>query len=149
DQIDDKLADSRTAPLLSVRMPTAQLLQSFPPPPVIQAVDSGRLPMPTQPAQKVIYEVQRAALHQRQDVQKQKERMATSGDMDPDMKMAAAAAPPAPSGPTPDEQEAARKIADELILLPRGQRLAHMADMPVDDLSGLRNLRPEVRDRLN
>jgi uncharacterized protein (DUF1800 family) len=141
DQIEDKALNPRVGPFRTVRMQTAQLIQYFPPQQMVQAVKNGRAPMPSDPEQKLVYGVQLAALREREQVQQQRQmEMMKQGQQTVE--------PTPPDAPTPQQQDAARVLTDKIMDMPRNQRVAGLAGMPVEDLMSLRYLKSDARDRL-
>jgi uncharacterized protein (DUF1800 family) len=138
DSIDDRALNARLAPLQTLRMSTREMVESFPPPPLIRAVADGKRPMPSEPAKRLVYAVQIAKYNQEQNQKKQ--------NALPQVTPAVAGNPP--QGPTPDQVDAARRIAANLAALPRDKRVSEMAGMPTDDILALQNLKPDDRDRL-
>jgi hypothetical protein len=67
EKIDDKLLDARLTSFRTLRMDTRELVENFPPPQVIKAVQQGRLSMPSDPARRAIYEAQMERLERKQD----------------------------------------------------------------------------------
>ena len=60
EKIDDKALDARLAPLRTLKMNTKELVQNFPPPPVIKAVAEGKQALPKDPEKRAVYESQLA-----------------------------------------------------------------------------------------
>ena len=54
----DSALAARLAPLRTLQMSTRQMMEEFPPPQVIRAVAEGRLPMPSDPQRRAVYEAQ-------------------------------------------------------------------------------------------
>ncbi|HYL93727.1 MAG TPA: DUF1800 domain-containing protein [Alphaproteobacteria bacterium] len=67
EKIDDSALDSRLAPFRTLRMSTREMVQNFPPPQVLRAVENGRMSMPSDPAKRAIYESRMEAYQQRQN----------------------------------------------------------------------------------
>jgi uncharacterized protein (DUF1800 family) len=67
DKIDDKALDARLTPFRTLRMDTRELVENFPPPQVIKAVKQGRMPMPSDPAKRAVYEAQMERLDRKQE----------------------------------------------------------------------------------
>jgi uncharacterized protein (DUF1800 family) len=141
--IDDRALAGRLAPLRTLGMSTHDMVESFPPQPLIRAVADGKRPMPAEPAKRLVYAVQIAKYQQEQSQKKQDAAKAASPQVTP-----AVAGNPPPSGPTPDQVDAARRIAANLANLPRDKRVAEMAGMPTEDILELQYLKPDDRDRL-
>jgi uncharacterized protein (DUF1800 family) len=77
EKIDDGAVDSRLAPFRTLKMSTKEMVENFPPPQVLKAIENGRMSMPHDPAKKAVYESRMAAYQQRQQ---NKEDKAGAGD---------------------------------------------------------------------
>src|SRR5690348_1008467 len=55
EKIDDGALESRLSPLRVLRMNTKEMMENFPPPPVIRAVAEGRESLPSDPTKRAIY----------------------------------------------------------------------------------------------
>ncbi|MGH9570392.1 MAG: DUF1800 domain-containing protein, partial [Candidatus Angelobacter sp.] len=89
EKINDSALDARLAPLRTLKMSTQEMVEDFPPPQVLRAVENGRMSMPHDPAKRAIYESQIARLQQRQQNKQEdavKNAGAASANSD-DMKM--------------------------------------------------------------
>jgi uncharacterized protein (DUF1800 family) len=140
ESIDDGALNGRLGPFATTRMNGKQLAQNFPSDGVINQILMGKRMAPTDtPELKLVYAVNLARIQQ-QDANQ------ASGT-------APAANPPnagdaTPAKPTPAEEQA-RMIADNLLALPKGQRLAAMESTPPEQLVNFPNLlRGDQRDRL-
>lgn len=71
EKIDDSALQARLAPLKTINMSTKDMLTYFPPPPVLQAVEQGRLPMPKDPKLRLVYEAQLEEYKARREGQQQ------------------------------------------------------------------------------
>jgi uncharacterized protein (DUF1800 family) len=67
DKIDDSALDARLAPFRTLHMSTREMVDNFPPPQVVKAIENGRRGLPSDPAKRAIYEARLAQLEQRQD----------------------------------------------------------------------------------
>jgi len=65
EKIDDGTLQARLQGYRTLAMDTRELLQNFPPPFVLKAVEAGRMPMPSDPNQRAVYESQLAAYRAR------------------------------------------------------------------------------------
>jgi uncharacterized protein (DUF1800 family) len=87
DKVDDAAVEARLAPLRTLKMSTREMVENFPPPQVLKAVENGRMSMPRDPAKRAIYESRIAEMQQRQEkkqgADKEKD---TSGADVPEMK---------------------------------------------------------------
>ncbi|HEY1938113.1 MAG TPA: DUF1800 domain-containing protein, partial [Candidatus Angelobacter sp.] len=66
EKIDDNAVESRLAPFRTLKMSTKEMVDNFPPPQVLKAIENGRKSMPSDPAKKAVYESRLAAYQQRQ-----------------------------------------------------------------------------------
>ena len=67
DKIDDSALQSRLAPFRTLQMDARSMMESFPTPQVLKAVAYGRLPLPSDPQKRAIYEAGIANYKLRQD----------------------------------------------------------------------------------
>jgi uncharacterized protein (DUF1800 family) len=67
ERIDDSALDARLEPLRTLRMSSREITEDFPDPQEINQVMNGKRPMPSDPARRLIYEVQLARLQDRKD----------------------------------------------------------------------------------
>jgi hypothetical protein len=58
DKIDDSTVESRLAPFRTLRMDSRELIENFPPPQLIKAVENGKGALPSDPAERAVYEAQ-------------------------------------------------------------------------------------------
>lgn len=66
EKIDDGAVESRLAPFRTLTMSTKEMVENFPPPQVLKAIENGRMSMPHDPAKKAVYESRMAVYQQRQ-----------------------------------------------------------------------------------
>jgi uncharacterized protein (DUF1800 family) len=78
DKIDDSALDARLAPLLTLRMQTKEIVETFPAPQVLKAIAEGRQEMPSDPTKRVIYESALAQYRAQQDRKAERTAVATS-----------------------------------------------------------------------
>ena len=67
ERIDDSALDARLEPLRTLRMNSREITEDFPDPQEINQIMNGKRPMPSDPARRLIYEVQLARLQDRRD----------------------------------------------------------------------------------
>jgi uncharacterized protein (DUF1800 family) len=88
EKIDDSATEARLSPFRTLKMSTSDMVENFPPPQVLKAVENGRMSMPSDPAKRAIYESRIAAYEQKQQADKQQKKEDANSDMKmPDMKM--------------------------------------------------------------
>ena len=71
DKINDDVLQARLADYNTLHMSIEELVQKFPPPQVIRAVENGRMKMPSDPEERAIYEAQLERYRARQDNKQQ------------------------------------------------------------------------------
>jgi uncharacterized protein (DUF1800 family) len=70
ERIDDANLEARLTPLRTTRMNTKELVENFPPPPLIKAVMEGKQPLPSDPAKRAVYEAQIDRMEHREEEKK-------------------------------------------------------------------------------
>ena len=148
DKIDDSALQARLAPFRTLKMDTRELVENFPPPQVIKAVENGRMAEPSNAAEKAIYESQRERLEERQQRKQDKGQVVDtsggSGNADDSPAMT-------------DDMRAARREArrnaeadaDHIVSLPPDQRMQAILRLPAEDRQALaRSLTPAQRDQV-
>jgi hypothetical protein len=144
ESINDSALDARLAPYPSIRMNAKQLALTFPTDTVLRLVMAGKRPMPADPAQKLIYSVQIARIEQQQAAAKAADAAGSAATNT----NGSGGKPADAKNVSPQDQ--ARGIADNLLAMPRNQRMAAMGQIPADQLVNFPNqLRGDQRDRLN
>jgi uncharacterized protein (DUF1800 family) len=91
DKIDDAALESRLTPFRTLKMSTREMVENFPPPQVLKAIENGRMSMPHDPAKKAVYESRMAAYQQRQQSKEDKAGAGDAGVNTSDMSAAKAA----------------------------------------------------------
>src|SRR6516165_5971846 len=56
DKIDDSAKEARLASFRTLGMNTREMVENFPPPQILRAVENGRMSMPSDPAKRAIYQ---------------------------------------------------------------------------------------------
>jgi uncharacterized protein (DUF1800 family) len=131
--IENSALDARLAPSRALRMTSRELVDTFPYDGIIRAVSDGKKPWPKNPLVKLVYSVQVARVRE----EKQKQDALKPG-----------APAPAPSAKSP--QDEAREIADRILALPKGQRMAALEQVPPEKLINFPNqVRGDQRDKFN
>ena len=67
DKIADSNLDGRLAPFRTLRMNTREMVENFPPQPLIKAVMEGRQPMPSDPVKRAVYQAQIDRLEEKRE----------------------------------------------------------------------------------
>jgi uncharacterized protein (DUF1800 family) len=167
EKIDDAALESRLAPFRTLKMSTKEMVENFPPPQVLKAIEDGRMSMPHDPAKKAVYESRMAAYQQRR--QNKEDKAAAGNNAAADPGMPAAKAEPAvvtqtvgdnkdasmdmnSGGKTPplsgDQRKEQQKRedamyadldTDRLLKLPPEDRYKAILKMPVDERLDLAN----------
>jgi uncharacterized protein (DUF1800 family) len=154
DKIDDSTLDARLAPFRTMRMDTREIVENFPPQPVIKAVMDGRQQMPSDPVKRAVYEAQIERLQEKRD--RKQEAAAntppaapnTSGEQSNGEQAASSTGVDNPSASKPttqdepgDKRREDRLYADlkaqELLELPPDQRMKHILEMPPEEQRAL------------
>jgi uncharacterized protein (DUF1800 family) len=123
DTIKDPVLDRRLADFPTLNMSAEQALTIFPDRGTIQQVADGKRPYPADPLLAALYEVQVTKLERQMDSRKPD----ANGNLPPEPSDAEKAAQRVA------DQVTAARIAGELYSLPKNQRMAALAQMPVDD----------------
>jgi uncharacterized protein (DUF1800 family) len=92
EKIDDNATEARLAPFRTLKMSTREMVENFPPNPILKAVQDGKMGMPSDPAKRAIYQSRILALQENQ--QKKQDKGANNNganagndkDSGPDMK---------------------------------------------------------------
>ena len=79
EKIDDSAVEARLSPFRTLNMSTKEMVENFPPPQVLKAIENGRMSMPSDPAKKAVYESRMAAYQQRQQNKEDKGAAAANG----------------------------------------------------------------------
>src|ERR1700731_3121381 len=79
DKIDDSALDARLAPFRTLRMGTKEIVENFPPDPLIKQIADGKASLPQDPTKREVYEAQ---LQHYEDKQERKDKgAAATGDV--------------------------------------------------------------------
>src|SRR6266853_5960844 len=105
DKINDDAIEARLAPFRTLKMSTREMVENFPPPQILKAVENGRMSMPSDPAKRAIYESRIAAYQQQQNnKQEAKQDNAAKNDQNQDLMMKPDDAAPDPTM-TPEQRQ--------------------------------------------
>jgi len=143
ERIDDTALRARLEPLRTLRMDNRELVENFPPQPVIKAVADGKLGVPSDPAKHAVYMAQLERYNQRLE-RKQNAAEAKPASADPQPAKSVTSAAMDSSG---DRLEA-REEAHNLIGLPAGRRFEAMLRLPVEEQISLATTRGNLREQL-
>jgi uncharacterized protein (DUF1800 family) len=70
EKINDTAMEGRLAAFPTLRMDTRELIQNFPPPQLIRAVENGKMELPSDPAVRAVYESQMERLDRKKEAKK-------------------------------------------------------------------------------
>ena len=145
EKISDSALEARLAPLRTLKMDSREIVENYPPPPVLKAVAEGRLPMPSDPKKRAVYESGIAAYKAREKAKAEgKDDQAPPSDGQDEM-MAA-------DEKNPERQamrrEARMKIRELAELEPEVRFNAILKMDPEERMMLGRGLGPEMRARL-
>jgi hypothetical protein len=151
ESMDDGALGSHLSAYRALTLRPQELAQTFPTDGMIRQVMAGKRPIPTDPSQKLVYEVYLAKLKQ-QKAKQEAEKAASDAPPNgakPSAETSAAEKPPEkPAEPTP--QEKARALADALLELPNNKRMEALMQKPPDELINFYDLLSgDQRNRLN
>lgn len=143
EKIDDGALESRLSPLRVLRMNTKEMMENFPPPPVIRAVAEGRESLPSDPTKRAIYSAQVDRFRVKESTKQESSK--------PDANSAADTKPSDEVAET-DTQQRPRREADprvnDLLNMPPDQRAQTILRMNPEDrralLGSLRGKREEL-----
>ena len=110
EKIDDGALESRLAPFRTLKMSTKEMVENFPPPQVLKAIENGRMSMPRDPAKKAVYESRMAAYQQRQQNKEDKAAAGNNAATDSEMPAAKAQSAVVTQG-VGDPKDAAQEMA--------------------------------------
>lgn len=149
ERIEDKLLDARLGPLRTTRMSPKDMLARFPNQNMLRAVADGRQPMPDDPVERLIYEVQVERYRDQQRARAVQQEMQKPQVAN----MAVTVAVNAADAPNPQAEAdalAASEVAGRLLVTPPQQRLAALETMPVHDVELLASpaLKGDIRNRI-
>ncbi|MGH9531753.1 MAG: DUF1800 domain-containing protein [Terriglobales bacterium] len=156
ESISDKALEARLAPFRTLKMDSREMVENFPPPPLLRAVAQGRAPMPSDPEKRAVYEAGLERYRDRQQRQQKGDRQNGQGATANENEMSAPREDE--SDPQMDPEARARRRearmyadlkAEELLAMTPEQRLQALMKMSNDERRALaRALGPEERERL-
>jgi uncharacterized protein (DUF1800 family) len=136
EEISDGVLEAKLGPFRTLRMSTHDLVQTFPNGNLIRSAFEGKIPLPTDPIKRSIYEVQISILADRQ----KQEQLAGDGktpDADTKAKI------------DKQKQDAVAAQADTILALPKEKRMDAIIALPPDDRRlFLTTIRGPQRDRV-
>jgi uncharacterized protein (DUF1800 family) len=150
ESIDDGALGAHLSAYRALTLRPQELAQTFPTDGMIRQVMAGKRPMPTDPSQKLIYEVYVAKLKQQMAQQEAAKAAPPAKDAAKPLAQGNTEekVPEKPAGPAP--QEKARAFADTLLELPNNKRMEAMMKAPPEELMNFSDqLTGDQRTRLN
>jgi uncharacterized protein (DUF1800 family) len=136
EEISDSVLDGKLGQFRTLRMSTRDLVQTFPNNNLVKQTAEGKIPLPTDPMKRTIYEVQISILAERQK-QDQLARDGKAPDADAKAKI------------DKQNQDAVAAQADGILAMPKEKRMdAIIALSPDDRRLFVANIRGSQRDRL-
>ncbi|HEY6303240.1 MAG TPA: DUF1800 domain-containing protein [Terriglobales bacterium] len=136
EEISDKVLDGKLGQFRTLRMSTHDLVQTFPNNNLVRAAAEGKIPLPTDPMKRAIYEVQISVLAERQK-QDQAARDGKTLDADTKAKI------------DKQNQDAVATQADGILAISKEKRMDAIIALPPEDRRlFVANVRGSQRDRL-
>jgi uncharacterized protein (DUF1800 family) len=142
EKINDSAVEARLTPFRTLNMSAREMIENFPPPPVLKAIENGRMSMPSDPGKRAVYESRMAAYQQRQQNKQEKaapNQQENTPEMAPETP-SAAAGEKTPSGQMRGDDKAA--MAPEQLRQQKKREDAMYADI---DGSLLLDMPPDAR----
>ncbi len=135
-EIDNKVLDGKLGPLRTLRMSAKDVVQNFPTDNLVRQVSDGKVPIPTDPMRRAVYEVLVDAVQEQQ----RQYQLVKDGKAPDDATKTAA---------EKNRQDAGAKSADSLLALPKEKRWAALvAFSPTDRRILATYAKPPQRDKL-
>jgi uncharacterized protein (DUF1800 family) len=145
DKIDNSALDARLAPFRTLHMGTREIVENFPPDPLIKQIADGKASLPQDPTKRAIYEAQLQRYEDKQERKdkgrdKDKAEAPKSGDA-PNTCRDGACPVSADSAQPPDPEQTRRREerrranlrAQELLDLPPDERMKEILEMSPED----------------
>jgi uncharacterized protein (DUF1800 family) len=156
EKLDDSALDARLEPLRTLKMETREMVENFPTPQVLKAIDEGKMSMPTDPVKQAIYQSALERYRLRKQAQDSPNPNAGNPPEDPQMKMDDPSADGRARKLSPEAQERiriARQNADDrmdgLLAMPPDKRFDAILKMdPLEREVMARRMSPEDRDAM-
>jgi uncharacterized protein (DUF1800 family) len=148
DKINDDAVEARLAPFRTLKMSTREMIENFPPPQVLKAVENGRMAMPHDPAKKAVYESRMAEYEQRQQKKEEKAAAGASPGVN-NLDQAAAEPPTATATGSKDTPAQTRVAPNDAAMTPeqRQQQQKRREDAMYADIDGSLLLQMPPDDR--
>jgi uncharacterized protein (DUF1800 family) len=134
DRIDDRALDARLAPYRTLRMDTREIVENFPPPQVIKAIEQGRRSFPSDPVKHAVYEAQVQRIEQKQQIKAEE---ASLGNNASDATGKKSKLSDEELARRREDRQAAEAKEQELLDLPPDQRMKAILKMSTEDQRAL------------
>jgi uncharacterized protein (DUF1800 family) len=139
EKINDSAVEARLAPLRTLRMSTREIVENFPPPQIIKAIENGKQSLPSDPLKRAVYESQIERIEQKKERKQQTANAAQPDSSDPDQQMARKR----------EDKLYADLKAQQLLDLPPDQRMKEILRMsPEDRVALTRAVKGNQKDEL-
>jgi uncharacterized protein (DUF1800 family) len=148
EKIENGALQARLAPFRTLHMDTREIVENFPPPPLVKAVAEGKLGLPHDPARRAVYEAQLDKYEQK----RQSKAQAAAGEQDN-----SADATKSGKNPKLSDDELVRhreskldadQKAQEILDLPADERMKEILKMSPDEQRALASVRYDQREEL-
>jgi len=139
DKIVDSALDARLSPLRTLQMSTRDIVESFPPEPIIKAVADGKQRLPSDPLKRAVYEAQLERYQNQENKKQEKSNKGSNVSANPDKNDDAAR--------LQQNQMDAAENTEELLDMPPDQRMKAFLKLPAEEQSAFtRGLQGNQRD---
>jgi len=148
DKIDDSALQARLSPFRTLRMSTREIIENFPPDPIIKQIADGKASLPRDPTKRAIYEAQLERYQHKQELKEASAKASGPQDQNSDGKpvcigSACSAADDSSNSADPEqmrrreERRAANLKAQELLDLPADERMKEILKMSPEEQRAL------------
>jgi uncharacterized protein (DUF1800 family) len=141
DKVDNAALDARLSGYRTLKMSSRELAQSFPPQPVLKAVQDGKLPMPHDPYERAVYSANMVRMEEKKEAKQQSAGVTTVASTTP------AAAVPSNSAESAMQSDRRERnmLVDRLTLLDPAARMQRILSLSPDQQSDLTKGLPEPK----
>ncbi len=144
-KIDDSALEARLVPFRTLQMNTKEIVENFPPDPVIKQIADGKAALPRDPTKRAVYEAQLERYEHKQEVKEEaKAKLSSATQSTSDCKDGAcpvssdnAETPDAEKMRRQEDRRQARVTAQDLLDLPADQRMQEILKMSPEDQRAL------------
>jgi uncharacterized protein (DUF1800 family) len=141
EKIDDRATEARLAPYRTLKMDTQEIVRNFPPPQLLKAAAEGKIPLPSDPQERAIYQAAIERYQQRKNLGNENTTPDNNGNNNDDAgkrgrKM------------NPETRMYAEMKAEELLNMEPEQRMQAMLKMSPDEMAAIaRSMNEQERQR--